>query len=412
MKNLKLILKSIISNNACIEGGRSKRWWFAVIMAVLSLILCMIPSIVSSARETGDSFISGSTNNYENGLLRFVEEINEKGLKMEVRDNEDGKHLVLEYKKDEQTILTADEAWSSVFQNVNTQGLYCYSHTNNDGKVDFQAFYYDGNYTDDKIIIEEGKYVVIDTKDETIPEEKRNAAETVAHKIEKECYYDGDKKVEIDRNSSFIVFGNKYCGAQIFTASGTTTTNLSFSGDYGYFNEGYKINDLEKFTYNDHEYQTGAEALAAGAEVYAKYREHSLESWKDYFRTSYLTTKWRKFWTTNLILVAVNVGIVFFMGLMLFILTRGKANPYRVYNFWDTQKMVYWSTPTPAVIALVIGFIFPTFAQLAFPLLLGVRIMWMSMKSLNPQSGTPVFPKPQKADPKTVKTVKAKPAKR
>ena len=41
-----------------------------------------------------------------------------------------------------------------------------------------------------------------------------------------------------------------------------------------------------------------------------------------------------------------------------------------------------------------------------------IRVMWMSMKSLNPQSGTPVFPKPQKADPKTVKTVKAKPAKR
>ena len=392
MKNFKLILKSLINNNACIEGGRSKRWWFAIIMVTISLVLTLIPNVVATINKQGDEFVNGSTNNYENGVLRFTEEINKKGLAMTVRLDETRgvKYLQVERKVEDKT-LQGNEAWASAFPNVNSQGLHCYSHLNDEGKIDFQAFFMEENY---------------------IEAENWN-------KITKEVSYSVDeegKEVETqyDRNSSFIVFGVDNCISYLYKSNGTTTNSMKFNGDYRFFDEGYSINDFEKFTYKDVVvYSTGADALATGnPDVYEAYRTHSWETWKDFFRTSNFTYKLTNIWQSNLITFGINVGIIFFMGLMLFILARGKANPYRVYNFWETQKMVYWATISPAVIAMVVGFIFSNFAMYAFPLLLGVRIMWLSMKSLNPQSGAPVYPKPQKVVKEVkAKTVKAKKAK-
>jgi len=69
---------------------------------------------------------------------------------------------------------------------------------------------------------------------------------------------------------------------------------------------------------------------------------------------------------------------------MIFILTRGKRNPFRIYTFWETQKISYWASFTPSLLALIFGFIFTEYAVMIFVMLIGVRIMWMSMKSLKP----------------------------
>ena len=375
MKNFKLILKSLFNNNACIEGGRTKPWYFAIIMFVLSMIFTIVPSIVSSATKQGDDFVKNSTNNYEVGVLRFVEELNNNDLTMSIKEV-DGKKQIVASKGEKK----GSEAWNEAFPNVNTQEVHCYSHYNADGKVDFQAFYFDEpiNDTNWKKIAYDASYSIDD---------QGNEIESLS-----------------PRKSSFICFGSDTVRGVIYTSSGTAV-NTSFYGDYKYFSVGYTLNHLGTINVDGVDLH-GDAALAKGAEVYAMYRKQSWEDWKDFFRCGFLTYKFTSLWQTNLILLGVNIGITFFMGLMLFILTRGKANPYRVYNFWETQKMVYWGTPTPAILALIVGLIpfFSQFMQIVFPLLLGVRIMWMSMKSLNPQSGAPVFPKPSKE----VKEVKAK----
>ena len=383
MKNFKLILKSLINNNACIEGGRTRPWYFAIIMFVLSMILCLVPSIVASATKKGDDFVKSSTNNYEVGVLRFVEELNKQGITLTVKEVNGQKQLIAENGE-----LAGQAAWNAAFPNVNTQDVHCYTHINAEDKIDFQAFYFDEpiNDTNWKKIAYDATYSVAEDGSEV--------------------------QTLTPRKTSFICLGLDTARGVIYTSSGTAV-QTSFYGDYKYFSVGYTINHLGTINVDGVDLH-GDAALAKGEEVYAQYRNQSWEDWKDFFRCGFLTYKFTSLWQTNLILLGVNVGITFFMGLMLFILTRGKANPYRVYNFWETQKMVYWGTITPAVLALIVGLIpfFSQFMQVVYPLLLGVRIMWMSMKSLNPQSGAPVYPKPTKefkeVKAKNVKTVKAR----
>ena len=81
---------------------------------------------------------------------------------------------------------------------------------------------------------------------------------------------------------------------------------------------------------------------------------------------------------------AINVGIVLIMGFMVWVLTRGKNNPYRIFNVWECYKIVAWAALTPAILTSGLGFLIKAFASTLFPLLLGVRVMWLSMKSLRP----------------------------
>ncbi len=384
MKNFKLILKSLINNNACVEGGRSKRWWFAIIMVLISMILALVPTLVSRLNTKGDDFVKNSTNNYDVGVLRFSEALEEKGLEMTIETVNNEKKMVL--KKGE---LTGQAAWDAAFEEEYNPGYHVYTHKNYDGKEDLQVF-----------------FISEDIASTNIREKYLN----------KFSFDEEGKEVKTARTCSFLVFGELTMRTRLYTSSGSASGN-ELLGDYKHFSDGYSFSTLGTIEIDGTKYHSekAIKDAGLGVEAYQQYLNKSWNDWKDFLRVSYLNKKTIDLWVNLASLFGVNVAITFFMGLMLFILTRGKANPYRVYNFWETQKMVYWGTITPAVLALIVGFI-PLFniGQIIFPLLLGVRIMWMSMKSLNPQSGTPVFPKPEKHNPANagkVKTVKAKFAK-
>ena len=46
MKNFKLVLKSLVNNEACVEGGRHRPWWIAIILFFLSMIIALVPIFV------------------------------------------------------------------------------------------------------------------------------------------------------------------------------------------------------------------------------------------------------------------------------------------------------------------------------------------------------------------------------
>lgn len=389
MKNLKLVLKSIISNDACVQGGRQAPWWISIIMVFVSVVLTLIPPLVSSLKAKGEDFVSASTNNYEVGSLRFFEEANEKGLTFTV--NEVNGKKVLEVSKGS---LTGEEAFKDVFYNVNSNGVNCYTHYAEDGKIDFQAFYYNGDYS-------LKDYVNSTNQKKTTFIDEMILSEHYTVEVD-----GAPKAVAVNRNASFLLLGKYAATGYLYNASGAASKK--FSGTYKHFEKGFVLNSL-----NDNKKTSDTTMASMNAEEYASYRATYFKNFKTFLNTSYKELKVQEVLVKVFTTLGINVGIIVFMGLMLFILTRGKANPYRVYSFFDTQKMAYWATPTMAVLAMIVGFIFSSFAQLAFPLLIGVRIMWMSMKSLNPQSGSTIYSKPSKEEKqKGVKTVKAKSKKR
>ena len=72
------------------------------------------------------------------------------------------------------------------------------------------------------------------------------------------------------------------------------------------------------------------------------------------------------------------------MGLMMFLLTRGKNNPNRGLTFFITCKIDAWITFTPALLGMILGFIWNAAAGLGFIVLIGLRTMWLSMRQLSP----------------------------
>ena len=87
------------------------------------------------------------------------------------------------------------------------------------------------------------------------------------------------------------------------------------------------------------------------------------------------------------IYLAINAGIVLLMGFVLWLMTRGKNNPFRCYKIWETMKIATWTAFTPALLSMVLGFVIGSSNPLAgfmFVLVFGIRSMWLAMKNLKP----------------------------
>lgn len=116
----------------------------------------------------------------------------------------------------------------------------------------------------------------------------------------------------------------------------------------------------------------------------AKYREMVKASWVEFIDLSYETIKIQSGWAFVGIMAAIDFGMVLLFGALLFVMTRGKNNPYRILNMWETMKMAGFGSLTPAILTLIFGFMFTQYAYLLFMFTYGLRMMWFSMKSLRP----------------------------
>ena len=126
-------------------------------------------------------------------------------------------------------------------------------------------------------------------------------------------------------------------------------------------------------------------ASAVTATNYATYISEATAAWTGLFNAAWNDTRLATAYSQTGIWMAIYAGTVIVLGLLIFLLTRGKNNPFNVYTFWDGEKIAGWATVTPAILALVLGFIFKNFAQLFFLILFALRILWMTFRSLRPQ---------------------------
>lgn len=112
--------------------------------------------------------------------------------------------------------------------------------------------------------------------------------------------------------------------------------------------------------------------------------EKSWENWKVIIRKIHNGTRLAVAGSTILVLLIVNIIITLILAFMIWVLTRGKQNAYRLFTVWECFKIAFWTALTPALLTCGLGFLFKGFAKTMFPLLVGVRVMWLSMKSLRP----------------------------
>ena len=349
MKNFKLIMKSLINNDACIEGGRTKRWFFAIIFAVLSLVLAVLPIMVTSLQAQGSDFTAGNyLYNYDNAIVAFSDSLADNNLSMVVRKDANGRFLAVDKSQ-----------WEAAY----TANAYKqYVHLNNDSKVDFEVYYTEAvgqEFVD--------YYTLVSQNKSPIDGSWREAADTA-------------------RSTSYLIFGRERMVGQLFQP-GNTTALSGVSGDYLKLDLGFDFKSLATVEIDGVTYVTSHDDKFSEPNGFLSidaYRRQIQNKWNDVYDAVYYNTKMVTARDSTLIMLGVDALLIFFMGLMIFILTRGKRNPFRIYTFWETQKIAYWASFTPSLLALIFGFIFTEYAVMIFVMLIGVRIMWMSMKSLKP----------------------------
>ena len=349
MKNFKLIMKSLINNDACIEGGRTKRWFFAVIFAVLSLVMAVLPIMVTSLQAQGSDFTAGNyLYNYDNAIVAFSDSLTDNNLSMVVSEDANGRFLAVDKSQ-----------WEAAY----TANAYKqYVHLNNDSKVDFEVYYTEAvgqEFVD--------YYTLVSQNKSPIDGSWREAADTA-------------------RSTSYLIFGRERMVGQLFQP-GNTTALSGVSGDYIKLDLGFDFKSLATVEIDGVTYVTSHDDKFSEPNGFLSidaYRSQIQNRWNDVYDAVYYNTKMVTARDSTLIMLGVDALLIFFMGLMIFILTRGKRNPFRIYTFWETQKIAYWASFTPSLLALIFGFIFTEYAVMIFVMLIGVRIMWMSMKSLKP----------------------------
>lgn len=356
MKNFKLILKSFFSNNATVEGARHRPWYFAVIIFFASMILAIVPIFVQSITKHGSDLVSKTTYNMENSTLRFTETLKEKDVTLEVSYNEATQSNVLVEKG------TWDNAFKEDVYSFNDAKYCYYTHKNEEGIDDFWAFWFQSKSSD---------FLSDFVKD--IETKQKDAEKAVPSLL-----------IMTDKQIIFYI-----CNVQKSTVIG------SIAGDYKSSTVGFKLTDLL------------SDIAYTNAEEYAEYRAETWENWKVFYDEIYNNNRLNTTLATTLILLGIDVVIVFFMGLMVFILTRGKNNPFRIYTFWESIKVGMWAANMPALLTCGLGFLLTNFVQVLFALLVGVRVMWLTMKTLGPNNA----PTPS-SNYKQVKTVDVKPTRK
>ena len=357
--SLKLIFGSLIKNDLAIEGAKTLPWWVATIMYVIGTFIPVIPIMVNASKTYGASFVSSNVYDYDQALVSCgVELKTEHYLDLRI---EESKLLAYEFNSEtnefdklrEQTWVEKKDlepiaSYDREFEGKTTRALNVY-------------------YTDRPT------------------SGKQNSVSTLITAIESQTYvlgtnriYDAEVDTEVDAKKgvyipSYLILYKDGLYSKIYKTNTTTAASSTYGGlDWKHADF---TNLLDRVVMVD-----GIEANLNNR----RYINASFANWKVIFNDCYKNQKVNNFWMTSGLYYGIYLILGVFMGLMMFLLTRGKANPNRGLNFWITTKISWWIDISPGILAMILGFIWGQAAGLGYIVLFGLRTMWLSMRSLSP----------------------------
>ena len=356
MKTLKLIFTSLFRNDAAMEG-RFQKWYFAAILFMLSVILATLPLFVNTAGTSGSDFMNSTLYSFDVGIQRFSEALVTNDVDLVV--TEDGEYRAL---------VNANNTYETAFSDVEGAANFHYFNYKDHTDATKLKVYYQGQASD---------------------------ADTTLFLNNKLALPNSATEINLDI-VSFVFLAKRSLYVYIYNpskvASGTATGadyERVLVGDYLALDVGTNLKDMVRID------EFGNPILPpVSPDQYAEYQAKIIRNWRIFFDNSYANNKQVLLWTTTSIMLGVNTLLGIFMSLLIFIMTRGKTNPNRTLKFGEAFKVGGWLLLSPALISLIVGFIFPSYASMAFVLLVGLRMMWLSSRTLRPPlQQTPVAKK-------------------
>jgi hypothetical protein len=353
----KEVLSTLVNNDRCVEM-KDKPWWAAIIVALMSVAIAVAPYSYFGWKAQGAAILNEPTYGIKEGLIAFDEDVAAKAT---------SKGLTMDMDAEAKTLTVAN--WDAAYP---------------DGYFGYKA-----TYNEETVVTTTDSASSTSTTYANTPVTKYRLA-VFFYPLEGADFVSKYTEIlgGIDQNgSSTYSVSTLFLGTKGFFLVKNPTAAKSYTaamaGTYDNFAKNFSFKDLAKQDLNGNAYSYNSETKTQ--ETNDSYVASSVATWSDLFNRSYANAVKKNGWVATGIAWAIDVTLVFLMGLMLFLMTRGKSNPYRIYTFWQTQKMAYWASLAPALLALIIGFIWNnSYALFFFMFIYGLRLMWMSMHSLSP----------------------------
>ncbi len=358
------VFKGLVSNKSVIDGSKESPWWVASILFVFAVIVPLLPTFIKAGSVNGGGFITSANYGFDTSLTSFVY-----------------------------------DTYTSKGEFIVSNGTL---HYLNDGSQDDSKFV-DPTETSDYFVNYDCEYSVENTVTNQIDLKvfiwnlKGNALAKAINTVTKQKIQCGYKTAPTGSEPedakyyipNILILTPKTFEVDLFKSNSTTlAANCPYSiNDWtNSSNKTGLIARLMKDAIKDGVVPTSGVISMEKVDYVNTYAAKTLKVFVVIANEAYLTQRSKAQWINTGIYAGIYAGVILFLGLMVFILTRGKANPYKFLNIWHCQKIAWWAAFSPALIALILSFIMAGSAigQMAFILLCSLRIMWLSMRQLRP----------------------------
>lgn len=364
---IKLFFLSMFSNQTCVDQAKS-HWYVAVPLGIISCVLAVIPIGVLQWNQSGGNILASPSYSLENGLIAFQESLEDNNVSITINPKDDAGNYT-------HTIKISDN-WKNAYS-ANSNGLYfAKTYTKGVTKMDSTLVYSSSSsyYSEtgpaittevtccDLVVY---NYTDIDSSlfNETVTNTLNNA--------------------DILGNTTYAV-NTLFLGKSEFIMVKKPSGAKSYAGKlYGYYDgPTFDIKDFTSKNSSGVEYDVKRSQLTSGNR--SSYIASSVSSWKTFFSDSWNSTRISSGWQMTGIWFGIYVGITVAFGFIIWLMCRGKDNLYHDLNLWHCQKIAYWASTTPAILALILGFMLSTYAQMFYIFIFGFRAMFMAMRTLRP----------------------------
>lgn len=349
-RNLGNIFGSLISNQRAIDGAKEMPWYVALIFLLLSAFIPVIPLMTNISSSYGSQFLKTYTYDLDTALT---------GAAINMR--KENKEFII---KDDKLTYYVDNTPKIIdtTQDLTPVGSYINSQTN-----EYELLIYHSSRLTSKV---------------------ENNLSNLINEVNKIKFISGSTNEYVEGTEGVttyiphILILHTDVLYLVTYKIGTTTVANTLSG-YNYKNL-TKLSSNNQLNLLEYTLTVDGKILDDTSIIDTANKSAVLSNWKKVFDKAYEDVKSRTLLYNTLIFIGIYFGLILFMGLMVWLLTRGKKNMFHFLKIWDCQKISYWASLSPAILALILGFIMPQFASMSFIVLEGIRIMWLSMKQLKP----------------------------
>lgn len=354
-ETLKFFGVSLFSNQTCVSG-RKRPWYLALFAFFFAIILALVPQVVQISNQKGSAFLYSTTYDADLGLEAFTNTLNNEDINLVTYKDALGKNRF------GFNTVADSEKWTAL--TAQTGGHFEYkklvSGTEATTEVRFKVFLAfgktDGN-TNAYLLLHDEKTGINSTL--TKPEE--GAADNGYVKPVSYAIF-GDEEIFIVIYAPDKVIGKNY--------------NAFYTGDYSNIpateNSHVNLKNLMKTDLFDTNSPNATSVLDS--------------AWITFLNNGYVNVRNLLLITTISIMGTIFIFVNIVFGLSIFLMTRGKNNPNRDIKIGDAYKIGAFAATAPALLAMIIGLFAPSMNSIAYLALYGLRVMWMSMRTLRPMT--------------------------